>query len=105
MTVTAEELGEDVDLGLAHGAADVGARVVHEVAGRQTDGVEGGLEGLFHRAVVGHGGAGHVECGQADGGGHRVSSSQVSSAMAGDSVIPRPAGPVTTTTPGSIVVR
>ncbi len=52
------------------------------------------------------GGADHVQCGQPDGGpGHAVASTQVSSAMAGASVIPRPAGPVTTQMPWSIQCR
>ncbi len=105
VAVASEDLGEDRDLGLTHGASDVGSRVVHQVAGHQTDGVQRGLEGLLDRHLVGDGGAGHVEGGQSDRWGHGARSSQVSSAMAGERVIPRPAGPVTTTIPVSIVVR
>ncbi len=68
---------------------------------RPTD-VEGVLEGLLDGAVVGHRGAGHVQGHQSDRGCHAVTSSQVCSAMAGERVIPRPAGPVTTHTPGSM---
>ena len=48
------------------------------------------------RAVVADRGAGHVQAGHRDTG-HR----NVSSAMAGAQVMPRPPGPVTSTTPGS----
>ena len=105
MAVAAKELGEDGDLRLAHGATDVGAGVVHEIARGEPDGVEGGLEGLLDGSFVGHGGSGHVERGKTDGCGHLVSSFQVSSAMAGERVMPRPAGPVTITTPVSMEVR
>ena len=50
----------------------------------------------MHGAVVADRGAGHVQAGDGDAG-HR----NVSSAMAGAQVMPRPPGPVTSTTPGS----
>ena len=68
----------------------------------QSDGVERVLEGLLDGAIVGHRGAGHVQGHQPDRGFHAVTSSQVCSAIAGDRVIPRPAGPVTTQTAGSM---
>ncbi len=43
-----------------------------------------------------HRGAGHVQAGHRDSGHENVSS-----AIAGEQVMPRPPGPVTSTTPGS----
>ena len=105
VVVASEELGEDGDLGLAHGAADVGGRLVAQIAGGETDGIEGDLERLLYRALVGHGGAGHVQHHQSDRLAHIPTSSQVFSAMAGERVIPRPAAPVTAHTRSSICRR
>ena len=98
--VAAEQLGEHGDLGLTHGAADVVLGIGGQLTGGEADGVEGVLERLFDGAIVGHRGAGHVQGHQSDRGFHGLTSSQVCSAMAGDRVIPRPAGPVTTHTAG-----
>jgi hypothetical protein len=57
---------------------------------------DGRGERLEHGAVVGHRGAGHVQAGHRDTGQRKVSS-----AIAGEQVMPRPPGPVTRTTPGS----
>ena len=103
--VAIEQLGEHGDLGLAHGAADVLLRVPPEPTCGQADRVERVLEGFLDGAVVGHRGAGHVQGHQSDRGFHAVTSSQVCSAIAGDRVIPRPAGPVTTHTAGSMQRR
>src|SRR5690606_25416444 len=70
----------------------------------------GRLEGPDHQAVVGHGGAGHVEHGDLDQVVRHTFSyspmrSAVCSAMAGPSVMPRPPGPVTTHTLSSGDVR
>ena len=106
VAIAAEQLGEHGDLRLAHGATDVLLGIVGQRCRGEPDRVEGLLERLFDGAVVGHCGAGHVEGHHADGrGGHADTSSQVSSAMAGERVIPRPAAPVTTETPSSMRSR
>ncbi len=105
VTVAAEQLGEDGDLGLTHGAADVVLGITPQLAGGETDRVEGVLEGLLHGAVVGHRGAGHVQGDQSDRRSHPLTAAQVCSAMAGERVIPRPAGPVTAHTASSTCWR
>lgn len=121
--LVAEEVAEDGDLGLAHGGADVVEllRVVGG-AGLHAEALCGGAEGLLDEAAVGDGGPGHVEDDQIQPAPplvhpaalpvallvallrvaqllHQPSSSAVVSAMAGEQVIPRPPGPVTSQTP------
>ena len=57
------------DLGLPHRPSHAGPRVVVEVIGNQVYGIEGLLEGLLDGAVVGDGGARHVQDSQPEGQG------------------------------------
>ena len=96
VVLVAEDVPEDLDLGLAHRGAYVLHRLVvggHGQVVRRDGRLEGGADG----AVVADGGAGHVEAGDGDPGHDR----KVSSAIAGEQVMPRPPGPVTRTTPGA----
>ena len=67
--------------------------------------VEGLAEGPLHHPVVRHRGPRHVEGGQTGSSASPAQPVHVCSAMAGDSVMPRPARPVITTTPGSTSAR
>lgn len=121
--LVAEEVAEDGDLGLAHGGAHIVEllRVVGG-AGFHAQALCGGAEGLLDEAAVGDGGPGHVEDDQIQAVPllvhpvalsvvlpvvllgvaqllHQPSSSAVVSAMAGEQVMPRPPGPVTSQTP------
>src|SRR6202012_3706156 len=105
-----EDAPEHLDLGLAHRGPDVLHGLLVAVGG-QAAVADGGLEGVHDHAVVGHGGARHVQAGNGVAGpgvagtavaGTAVAHAKVSSAMAGEQVMPRPPGPVTRTTPGSI---
>ncbi|GAA4257740.1 hypothetical protein GCM10022255_075740 [Dactylosporangium darangshiense] len=69
--------------------------VVGRVAGVHALLGDGGGEGALDQAAVLHGGAGHVQ----DYEIYHDSSSAVCSAMAGEQVMPRPPGPVTSQTP------
>ncbi len=101
--VAAEDGAEHTDLGLPHRAAhvvDVGPQLV-------AVGVEPHLsqrldERSPDHAAVAHRRAGHVQHRESD---HQPIPSNVSAAIAGDSVMPRPPGPVTITSPGSGVTR
>lgn len=117
-----EEVPEDGDLGLAHGVAYVGELTgVLVGSGPYAETLGGGGEGLLDEAAVGDGGAGHVEDDEVVGvtrdvgregrigrGRHVVhqpSWSAVVSAMAGEHVMPRPPGPVTSQTPSRTCCR
>ena len=96
LVLVAEDVPEDLDLGLAHRGAHVLHRLViggHGQVARRDRCLEGGDDG----AVVADGGAGHVEAGDGYPGHDR----KVSSAIAGEQVMPRPPGPVTRMTPGA----
>jgi hypothetical protein len=93
--LAAEDPPEHLDLGLAHARPHVGHGPV--VRGRgQVLRRDGGGKRLHDRPVVANCGAGHVQAGDRD-----VGQRNVSSAIAGEQVMPRPPGPVTRTTPGS----
>src|SRR6202012_2776480 len=94
-----EDVPEDLDLGLAHRRPRVLHRAV-ELSDRQDAAAERGGERVHDRVAVAAGRAGHVE---AENGvtAHR----NVSSAIAGEQVMPRPPGPVTRTTPGLTAER
>ena len=93
-----EQPAEDLDLGLPHGGLDVVHGLVVLGVGQATAG-DGGPERIQDDTIVADGRARHVQAG--DGGTH----ANVSSAMAGEHVMPRPPGPVTRTTPGWICDR
>jgi len=120
----AEDVPEHLDLGLAHGLVHEGQRlVVARRACRQPELLGRGGERSDDAAVIGHRGAGHVQAGDGDRhlSGlrcrclgrqcHRYQChgcqyhANVSSAIAGAQVMPRPPGPVTRTTPGAISDR
>jgi hypothetical protein len=94
--LVAQDPAEHLDLGLAHARADVVHGLGVAVLGQAAPG-DGGTERVQHDAVVPHGGARHVQARDADGAHWNVSS-----AIAGEQVMPRPPGPVTRTTPGAI---
>src|SRR5204863_4900565 len=88
---------EDLDLPLAHRLLDEGQRLVVTLGARsQAEAPDGRGEGGDDGAVVGDGGARHVQAGHGDTG-----HAKVSSAIAGAQVMPRPPGPVTRMTPGA----
>src|SRR6185437_4661708 len=94
-----ENVPEDLDLGLAHGRPGVLHRGV-ELARRQGAGADRGGERLHDGVVVADGGARHVKAQDRE-----TAHWNVSSAIAGEQVMPRPPGPVTRTTPGSTALR
>jgi len=95
--LVAQDPPEHLDLGLAHARPHGRHRLLEGWLGQAGD--RRG-EGLEHGAVVGHRGAGHVQAGHRDAGHPNVSS-----AIAGEQVMPRPPGPVTRITPGSTSAR
>jgi hypothetical protein len=94
-----EDVPEHLDLRLAHRRPCVPHRAV-ELAYRQVPAGDRGGEGLHHGVVVADGRAGHVEADDRE-----TAQRNVSSAIAGEQVIPRPPGPVTRTTPGLTALR
>src|SRR6185437_16325015 len=84
--LAAENVPEDLDLRLAHRLPRVLHGVV-ELSDRQVAAGDRGGERLYHRVVVTDGRAGHV---QADNG--EAAHANVSSAIAGEQVMPRPPG-------------
>jgi len=95
----AADVPEHLDLRLAHRVARVLHRPVVLVV-RQVPAADRGTEGGHHGVAVADGCAGHV---QADDG--KTAHWKVSSAIAGEQVMPRPPGPVTRTTPGMTAER
>jgi len=95
----AEDVPEDLDLRLAHRRPGVLHRVV-ELGDREVATADRGGERLHDGVVVADGRAGHVEADDRETA-HR----KVSSAIAGEQVMPRPPGPVTRTTPGVTALR
>ena len=95
--LVAQDPPEHLDLRLAHARPHGRHRLLEGGSGQAGD--RRG-EGLEHGAVVGHRGACHVQAGHRDTG-HR----NVSSAIAGEQVMPQPPGPVTRITPGSTSAR
>ena len=111
----AEEMAEHLNLRLSHRVVHVAHPFgVSRVVGRDVDGGERVEERRVDKAAVGDGGARHVQHGECDPPGGHVAptptgsgvstprwADQVCSAMAGDSVMPRPPGPVITHTPSA----
>src|SRR5262249_1656631 len=100
--IVAEDAAEDLDLRLPHGRPDVLHRGVLLAPGKAPLG-DGGLERAHDGSGVADCRAGHVQAENANAGcnAHR----NVSSAIAGEQVMPRPPGPVTRTTPGATCER